>query len=61
MALLLRRRLRLSETLHPDYGVLPAQDGNGFIWERKSGKAIRRFPELLWKIRLFDSITTKKI
>ncbi len=61
MALIQWESLRPSETLHLDHIVLPAQDGNVFIWERKSGKTIRRFPELLWKIRRFDSIATKKI
>ena len=61
MALLPRNSLRLSETPHPDHRVLPAQDGNVFSWERKSGKTTRRFPELLLKIRCFYSIAIKKI
>ena len=61
MALLLWKSLRLSETLHLDHRVLSAQDGYVFIWEKKSGKTIGGFPELLWKIRRFDFIATKKI
>ena len=61
MAPLLRRILMLSETLLPDHQVLAAKDGNVFIWERISGKTTRRFPELLLKIRCFNSIAIKKI